>query len=190
RTVAHDAEAQRKEQRHRERDREYDAAEHDGVVEVGERHDRRVVQRGSQPAQRLRQQELVSDPVEQRIEQESERDEQRPPQHAARERDVEEHEGRENDRVVQVQQRREAEERAQHDARRKLTRGALRMQRTEQRLNQLYQREHSVDLRPARVPVGARLIDASEREELSLIEGTSSEAESSGQSLNSESIRN
>src|SRR5213594_1907333 len=63
-------------------------------------------------------------------------------------------------------------------------------ERPEQRLNQLYERKHLlVDWGAARVPVGARLIQPRERQELAFVESAGGEAEAGRQILHAEAIR-
>src|SRR6266496_6289697 len=97
----------------------------------------------------------MTDPVEKWIEQEADRHEQRPAQHPTRERHVEQHERREDDRVVKIEQGREAEERSQDDPGGELPRRALGVQRAEQRLDQLDEGEHALAL-PLQTILGDR----------------------------------
>ena len=84
----------------------------------------------------------MAHPIEQRIEQESKRDEQRPAQHAPRKRHVEQHQQREDHRVVDVHQGCQPEERAEHQARRELAGRALRVQGADERLDELEKCKH------------------------------------------------
>src|SRR6266702_2037801 len=93
---------------------------------------------------------------------------------------------------IEQEAERDEERPAEHPAG-ELAGGAFGMQRPDQRLNQLDEREHRSAYcsgGPARVPVGARLIQPRERHELTFVEGTRREAEAGRQILNAETIRN
>src|SRR5467141_3270058 len=116
---------------------------------------RRGTARSASGAQRRRaEQQATADRVEQGVEQEPGRDAERPAQHRAGNRDVEDDDQADHDHVVEAQERRETEDRPEHEACRHLPWCALRVQGLDERLDQL-QQEHATA-----PPQGAGRLDA------------------------------
>src|SRR5438034_3109543 len=143
--VARDGPTRGQVERDEDQDGEDEASQHHRVVEVRERHDRGVVERGPQRHQRrCVEQQLAPDRIEQRIEQESGGHEQRPPEHRGREGDVEQHDQAEHDGVMHAHQGRESEDRTERDSGGDLAGRALRVEGLNEGLEELDERQHGL----------------------------------------------